>query len=316
VADTAAGWSTSPGLCNTPGIAADKKGGVSEAKQAEYLRDYFGCIEADPKLKYVFIFTLYDFGGGDEWDEKMGLRNQDTTPKSSFGALQKVFSGSPGNPKPAYAPGGACGGYVDHKPPTVTLTSKAPAVDGVAYYADQPLHLHAKGTDEHPVTDVDLFADGKEIATTTKDGVAEFANGWFGAKQLKLGDHTITAVARDEAGNVSQTATLKVKKVAPSQLPAIKTALTAKAKARGGLKVKVNGALTWTESIVKPTGMIRVWFKKGRTVSRYNGGKARLGKFSRTFKLKKKGKWTVNVFYEGAKPFAASRVKKFTVRVR
>ena len=317
VADTAAGWSTSPGKCNTPGIDPDKDGGVSEAKQAQYLREYFGCIESDPKLKYVFLFTLYDLSDGGKWDERMGLRKAPPGlgEKDSWAAMKSVFSGTPGNPKPAYAPGGACGGYVDHKPPTVELSSKAPSVNGVAYYADQPLHLFAKGTDEHPITDVDLFADGEEIATTTKNGVAEFENGWFGAKKLKLGEHTITAVARDEAGNVSDKATLKVKKVAPSQLPAIKTALTAKAKVRGGLKVNVSGALTWPAGIVKPTGMIRIYFKKGRFVSKY-GAKARLGKFNRTFKLRKKGRWTVSVFYEGAKPFSASRAKKMTVFVR
>lgn len=315
VADTAAGWSTSPGMCNTPGIAADKRGGVTQDKQAQYLREYFGCIENDPELKYAFIFSLYDLDATDKWDHRMGLRGAPPAlgPKDSYAAMKDVFAGAPGNPKPAYTPGGYCGGYVDHKPPTVTLSTDSPVVGGLPIYADQPLQLAAKGTDEHPVTDIDLFADGKEIATTTKDGAVSMT--WFGARQLGLGEHTITAVARDEAGNSSEKAVLKVKKVDPRKLAPVKTKLRAKAKKRSGRRVTISGALTWPATIVKPSGQIRIWLKQGKFTSKY-GAKANRGRFTKTVKLRKKGKWTISVFYDGAKPFTKSRAKRLTVRVK
>jgi hypothetical protein len=320
VADTAAGWSTSPGLCNTPGIAADKIAGVSQDLQAKYLRDYFGCIENDPELKFVFIFELYDTSASDRWDERMGLREVPPSlePKKSFGALQSVFGGAPGNPKPPYEPGGYCGGYVDHEPPTVELKVSAPLVNGTHLFADQPLPIYAKGTDEHPIADIDLYYDkqveANEIATTTKNGVATFETGWFGARKLPLGDHTIIAVARDEAGNSSAPVTVKVKKVSPSQLPRTATTLTARVTRIRGRKVTIRGKLSWPAGIVKPSGRVRIWFKKGKFISRY--GVTPSKPFNKTFTLRKPGKWKVSVFYDAKAPFKGSRVKTFTVRVK
>lgn len=308
VADTAAGWSTSPGLCNTPGIAADKKGGVTEEKQAQYLREYFGCIQKDPELKYAFLFSLYDIDTTDKWDHRMGLRTAPPTlgAKDAFGAMKTLFTaGSP----PAVD--NSCGGYVDHKAPTVTLTTSSPVVGGVPLFSG-PLQIAARGADEYPIIDIDLFADGKEIATTTKDGAVTME--WQGAKQLSNGEHTITATSKDEAGNVSQRAVLKVKKVTPAQMPLAKTTLTAKVKRVKGRKVTITGRLSWPKGLVRPSGRVKIWFKKGKFVSKY-GAKANRP-FTKTFTLRKPGKWQVLVSYAKTPPFSGAKVKTFKVKVR
>jgi hypothetical protein len=313
IADTAAGWATMPqaNSCDTGASKDAKPGGVDEATQSLYLRDYFGCAESDPELKYIFIFSLYDrddAGARAKWDHHMGLRKLDRTAKPSFRDLASTFA-SPA--KPPFSPGGFCGGYVDHKAPTATLTTTSPVVGGVPLFAG-PLTLAAKGTDEHPVIDIDLFADGKEIATTTKDGAVTME--WQGAKELSLGEHTITATAKDEAGNVGKATALKVKKVTAAQLPGVVTKLTAKVKRIKGRKVTITGRLTWPKGVVTPGGRVRIWFKKGKFVSKY--GVSPKKPFTKTVTLRKPGKWTVNVFYDAAKPFAKSKVKAFTVRVR
>jgi hypothetical protein len=307
VADTAAGWSTSPGLCNSPGIAADKKGGVDEAKQAQYLREYFGCIENDPELKYAFIFSLYDLDNTDKWDHRMGLRSAPPGlgAKQSFGAMQSVFGGG------SVAKDAGCGGYVDHEAPDVVLTTSSPVVGGVPIFSG-PLQLTAKGTDEHPVRAVRIEVNGKNIPGSTKDGTLHF-DAWQGAKDLKNGEHTVTATAEDEAGNTSKPTTLKVKKVSPNQMPLTATQLTAKVVRVKGRKVTIKGKLSWPKGLVKPSGRVRIWFKRGKFVSKY--GVTPSKPFTKTFTLRKPGKWKVSVFYDNKAPFKASRVKPFTVKV-
>lgn len=311
VADTAAGWATmpEPNSCNTGASAGKKPGGVNEATQSLYLRDQFGCAEADPELKYIFIFSLYDVDTAAIWDHRMGLIKADRTPKQSYRELTTTFA--PGGP-PAFSKGGLCGGYVDHKPPVAQITTSSPVVGGVPIFSG-PLQMTAKGTDEHPVKAVRIEVDGKNIPGTTKDGVLDFPS-WQGAKELKLGEHTITATVEDEAGNIGKATPLKIKKVTPAQMPLTAVQLTAKVKKVKGKKVTIQGRLTWPKGLVKPAGRVKIWFKKGKFISKY-GAKAS-APFTKTFTLRKPGKWQVLVSYDKNPPFSAAKVKPFSVKVK
>jgi hypothetical protein len=310
VADTGAGWATMPeaNSCNTGASTGKKPGGVDEATQSLFLRDQLGCAEQDPELKYIFIFSLYDVSNAAIWDQRMGLMKTDRTPKRAFSELQSVLKGV----KPAFSKGGFCGGYVDHKPPAAQITTSSPVVGGVPIFSG-PLQMTAKGTDEHPIKAVRIEVDGKNIPGTTKDGVLDFPS-WQGAKDLKLGEHTITATVEDEAGNVAKATPLKIKKVNPNQMPLTATTLTAKVLRVKGRKVTIKGKLTWPKGLVKPSGRIRIWFKKGKFVSKY--GVTPSKPFTKTVKLRKPGKWKVTVFYDNKPPFKKATVKPFSVKVR
>ena len=311
VADTGAGWATmpDPGSCNVGASAGKKPGGVNEATQSLYLRDQLGCAEQDPELKYVFIFSLYDVSDQQIWDHRMGLIKTNRQPKQSYTELSALLAGPS---KPAFSKGGFCGGYVDHEAPEVQVATSSPVVGGTPVFSG-PLQMSAKGTDERPIKNVRIEVDGKNIPGTTKDGTLEFA-AWQGAKNLKLGEHTITATSEDEAGNIGKSTSLKVKKVTPSQMPRTATALTAKATRIRGRRVTIRGKLSWPAGLVRPSGRVRIWFKKGRFVSRY--GVTPSKPFNKTFTLRKPGRWKVSVWYDAEAPFKSSRVKTFTVRVK
>ena len=309
IADTGAGWATMPdsNSCNVGASAGKKPGGVNEATQSLFLRDQFGCAEQDPELKYIFIFSLYDVSDAQIWDQRMGLIRFNRTPKASYNDLAAMFGGG----KPGYSKGGFCGGYVDHEAPDVKIETSSPVVGGVPIFSG-PLQMAAKSSDEHPIKAVRIEVDGKNVPGTTKNGVLEFPS-WQGAKNLSLGEHTITATAEDEAGNIAKAAPLKVKKVTPGQMPLTATQLTAKVKRVRGMKVTISGRLTWPKGLVKPSGRVRIWFKRGRFVSKY--GVTPSKPFTKTFTLRKPGKWKVSVFYDNKAPFKSSRVRPFTVKV-
>ena len=311
VADTAAGWATmpEPNSCNTGASTGKKPGGVTEATQSLYLRDQLGCAEQDPELKYVFIFSLYDVSDQPIWDQRMGLLKTNRQPKQSYTELSAMLA-SP--TKPSFSQGGFCGGYVDHEKPDAQITTSSPVVGGVPVFSG-PLQMTAKGADEHPIKAVRIAVDGKNVPGTTKVGVLDFPS-WQGAKELALGEHTITATVEDEAGNIAKAAPLKVRKVKPSEMPRTATTLKARVMRVRGRKVTITGRLGWPNGLVKPSGRVRIWFKKGRFVSRY--GVTPSKPFTKTFTLRKPGRWKVTVFYDAEAPFKTSRVKPFTVRVR
>ena len=308
LADTAAGWSTSLETCDRGASKGKKPNGVSEALQGQYIADSIGCAAQDPYLRYYFVFSLFDAGTSDAvWDHRMGLLHGNGAPKAGYAKVQQAFAGPP-----LYGPGGFCGGYVDHTPPSVELTTTAPAPDGVALYA-KTLQLTARGVDEHPVVQVKMYADGKEISGTTRDGAMSF-DPWFGAGSLPLGEHRITATARDEAGNVSDPVALRVRRVDPARLPAVRTKLEYEVKVKKKRRVRINGRLIAPATLVKPGGRVRIHFKRGRFVSKYSVSAAE--PFKKTYRLRKGGRWLVRVFYEGDKPFQKSRAKSRRIRVR
>jgi len=311
VADTAAGWATMPeaNSCNTGASTSKKPGGVDRETQSLYLRDQFGCAEQDPELKYIFIFSLYDISDQAIWDHRMGLIGTNRVPKPAYDDLARLFASSGAAP---YSKGGFCGGYVDHVPPTAAIATSSPILGGVPVFSG-PLQMTAKGTDAHPIKAVRIAVDGKNVPGTTTNGVLDFP-GWQGAKNLALGEHTITATTEDEAGNITTATPLKVRKVKPSEMPLSATSLRARVKRVRGRKVTITGRLKWPAGLVKPSGRVRIHFKMGRFVSKY--GVSASKPFTKSFTLRKAGRWRVSVFYGGVPPFKASRVKAFSVRVR
>ena len=97
-------------------------------------------------------------------------------------------------------PGG--GGIVDTQPPTVTIS--APAAG--ASVADT-VNVSANASDDMGVAGVTFFVDG--VAAGPEDVSAPYAFSWD-THLLANGTHTLTAQARDQAGNVSLSAPVTV----------------------------------------------------------------------------------------------------------
>lgn len=336
VADLERGWSTAgdvfdrrsaAAVCDVGAGAGKKPAGVTEAEQSLFLRESLGCAEQDPKLRYVFIFSLYDAGPTKNWDERMGLIRGDGTKKPAYDDLRPFMT----DQKPVFTKDAFCGGYVDHVKPAVELTTTQPVLTvggktGAAFATGKPLPLSVKGTDQYPIIDVDLFADGKEIPTSTKDGAATLT--WQGAKELSVGEHTITATARDEAGNTGQATPLKVLKVDPATLPPVAVRLLTKTTVKGR-NVTVSGGLEpKQETIVDPTGRLQIVFtnlapapgkataarkKRKRLQQKYSVSATK--PFKKKVRLRKAGRWSLQLVYKAPKPFKSTRTKPKVLKI-
>jgi hypothetical protein len=205
------GWSTAQGAtsCNQGLEAGRKPGGVSEAQQAQYLREAAHCLTQDPYVETAYWFELQD-------REIQGREADATNPDANFGLMTQD-----GRRKPAYdafvqaakgadpLAGEECG---DFTPPAVTVTSP---VEGQQFV--DKIDITASANDRSNISRVTFQFDGvNEIRNFTGDLAGNdkpvALTPWFGAANLALGKHTIRVLAVDLLGNVGER-TVNVEKV-------------------------------------------------------------------------------------------------------
>ncbi|MCW2996817.1 MAG: cellulase family glycosylhydrolase [Solirubrobacterales bacterium] len=315
---TELGWSSTGGKASTcsriPG-SGTRSDGVTVENQAKFLTHAYGCMAQDPYVVAGFWFTMFDAPSEPVNELRhYGLVQSDGSHKPSYDAFTKVTA----NGGKATAP---CG---DFDPPKVRIISPTPDFG----YTGRLL-IQASATDAAPagVTPSGLLrltfkVDGNPQAIgnfAAKDGVV-VKQDYFGASKLADGVHTITVEGRDLNGNVGS-ASVKVCK----GVKCIKTAYTTTITLPKGKNPKCRGlTCTFSGRLTGPAGVslsgrVRVeWqlFGKQRVKSLVKGKKRYVSKWT-TFhkggsnagkpfafkqKLKRKGKWRVRVYYDGAPP--------------
>lgn len=95
------GWNTSSAECS-PG-SGQWQGGVSGAKQAQYLNDAYRLIESDPYVEVALWYALrnnYWAKDADEPEAQFGLLRTDYSPKPAYDAFKAYASGAETAPAP------------------------------------------------------------------------------------------------------------------------------------------------------------------------------------------------------------------------
>ena len=305
---TELGWSTTRQTCSRGQWAGQKPAGVSEADQAQYLRQAFHCMAADPYLQQAVWFTQRDRAAEDGELNRYGLYRFDGSAKPSLAAFSDVAAGRD-------TITGPCG---DFDPPAITIQRPTPQLP----YAEA-LTIQAVATDSSGIGRITFKADGKEIRNFTG---ADAKNGqpvtleWQGSKNLSLGKHTITVEALDPSGNTSSRS-VDVVRVDPSKLGmTLKTSVTAKLKTKGRTAT-VKGRVAKTGELGL-SGKVRVqWQWKAPTKgARFKTLHKALKNANKPFtvvqKLRKGGRWRVQVKYLGRAPYKPSVTpwKTFSVK--
>ena len=330
---TELGWTSTggqPSTCARIPNSGTRSDGVTEADQAAFLKQAYGCLARDPYVVAGFWFTMFDNPRESPNELRhYGLVRADGSRKPSYAAFTDVTGANGGGPGP-------CG---DFDPPTVRFLGPA---DGVGFTKSLLIQATATDTADTGVRPsglarISLSVDGKPAFfrfTSIKDGETATLD-WLRAADLTDGEHTLSAEAADVLGNTSK-ASIKIRKGAQF---ASKTTFkpkfvlpTGKNPKCLGRRCSFKGRLTAPPG-VSIAGRVRVewqFFSRQRVrstipgrkryilkwVTFHKGGASAKKSFTFTQRLAKGGKWRVRVFYAGALPLlkATTSFKPFSVR--
>ncbi len=203
------GWSASKAVCNQGLEAGKKPGGVSEALQAQYLREAAHCLKEDPYVETAYWFEVQDRGASDTPDHRFGLLRGDGTRRPVYAAFLEAASGA----DPVVGP---CG---DFEAPALEVLSPTPG----QLYTDR-LDVRARATDPANVARITLQYNGANqirnfTGSEVGNGVEVKLAPWFGSDALPLGKHTVHVTAVDLYGN-RRTVDIPVERVPEDRLAA------------------------------------------------------------------------------------------------
>jgi hypothetical protein len=298
---TELGWgteTTAPGSCNVGKWAGQKPLGVSEARQADFLRQAYSCLAADPIVTVAFWFGIQDIPGS-PYPGGYGLYRHDGSAKPSAAAFKALAGGIP----PV-----RCGGVVDVSGPQIEI---AQPLDGLKFV--DMIDIDAIGVDSAGgvgIARMKMYADGR-FERTFGDGHAHISP-WWPSRYWRLGRHTLTFKAIDEAGNTIKKS-VTVHKV--KRLPKVATSSTLALEQIDATTVKVTGAVRsrTAQAATSLRGKAFVVFqrrahgkRKWRTVHRIG---RRADKPVAVTQGLEPGAWRVFLHYPGRTGFKKSRSK-------
>jgi hypothetical protein len=199
---TEIGWntqSTRPRSCNTGTWAGKKRIGVSEQRQARFLRAAYRCVAADPFVGPVFWFGMQDIPAAGH-SRGYGLYRRNGSAKPAARAFRRLRRG--------IAPRRGCGGAVDRTPPTLRVVEP---LDGARF--SRRLTVRVRAADNPGGTGlgrINLAADGQHVRSWgTAFGEIR---PWWATERWRPGLHTLTFHVRDKAQNQASV-TVRVEKL-------------------------------------------------------------------------------------------------------
>jgi hypothetical protein len=310
------GWTSTGGAansCSRGTFANQKPDGVSEADQAKFLTQAYGCLAQDPYVVAADWFTLRDTSGlsPNELDH-YGLLRVNGDRKPSYAAFAQIARTDGGSPGP-------CG---DFAPPSLSVSSP---VEGQQFVGKLDLRASAKDSGVGVARITFGYDGGQKIRNFTDrltNGASVGLTPWQGSGKLALGPHTIEVTALDQNGNTA-TRTIHVVKVAAGALAARLTPrfkLQSKVKCKRRTCTYKGRLLRGSSANPSPGGKVAVewqWRNKQHKWRKLVGGLKPANKaFTFKAKLKKAGKWRVRVVYKGQAPWkkATSKYRTFTVK--
>ena len=285
------GWSVAPGLCERGTSAGKKPRGVSEAEQAQYLREAYACMQEDPYLEVAMWFNSRDLVRDASELNNYGLKRFDGSDRPAAAAFRDVAAGR-------NTVAGGCGDFAG---PELKVVSPEP---GWLLAPGDPLLMRATSSDPN-VARISFSMKGSSSALRN---VSDFRTmptlNWMGAKQLPLGNHTVVVTALDQAGNKT-VVEVPGQKIDISKLKAKRVSFFGLKVAGRGRVRTVRGRVRSTLRFRIPGKVVAVWQNKRGGKWRKTHGAARNA--NKPFRFKQRlaygGQWRVKLKYTGVRPF-------------
>ncbi|MGI8512714.1 MAG: Ig-like domain-containing protein [Solirubrobacteraceae bacterium] len=294
-------WMTELGWSTTTARVGGAACGVLQASQANYIRQAYGCLAADPYVEVATVFNLRDYGPAESALNRYGLMSYAWAPKSAFAAFQSIAGGATPDP--------GCGASVDRGAPELELIEP---VNDTRLSGTLNFKGVARDSDGS-VVKTELLVDGRVMKASAR---STLTFRWFNWRRLRNGPHTITFRAKDSAQNVS-TRTVTVFKVNPDAGEAIRTSLRTRITGRTNRRYL---------SVILGAERDRTWLRGGRVTLQLErlvgrrwvpfGGEARYAP-KQHFIVQRSygaGTWRVRIRFTGYKAFTRTgTARRFTV---
>ncbi len=298
---TEIGWTDAADIRCTDG--RDRSNGVTADKQAQYLKEAFACIAADPYVKMASWFTLQDHVETNRY----GLYDVNGNKRPALAALKAVGDGT------GAGVDRSCGGVVDRDKPVVTLDAPS------TFFND--ITLRGTATDASTkVWRVELWVDGKKV----RGGLGtSFKLDWARAKELGFGPHRVQIRATDEARNVgiaeatiTRTNPATVARVAAPQIVFDARAIGRRFRVAASVRPPADGSMTEV-----PAGRVTIVMerrgKRGWSRVRVRYPLNREGRIrTYTSRPRKAGTWRVYGIVDVQAPYKRIRTAPVTLRLR
>ncbi len=179
-------WRTTSAVCSEGMWAGQKAAGVSDERQATYLRQAYHCLAQDPYVQVALWFPLVDNGA-----VTSGLIRANASRKPSFAAMREYI-------RHGDMVKGECGVFTG---PRIKVASPS---NRVSYSGPLPISVSARS--HAGVFRITLKVDGRLIRNYDAKTYPDVLSGhldWQGAKHIPFGRHTLTFLAYDRMHNVS-----------------------------------------------------------------------------------------------------------------
>jgi hypothetical protein len=306
---TEIGWSAAQHSCESGMWAGQKLAGVSEAEQAQYLKEAFHCLAADPYVQVAMWFNNRDLVADGKMNNMYGLLRVDGSRRPVADAFTDVA-------RHGDRLTGPCG---DFGAPTVQILSPA---KGAIITPGQPLPVKVTTPDKDVLRILLEVKGGRKIRSFTRGG-QPLGSGtalgltWQGAKKLGYGSHTIVATAIDAQGNKG-TAEMVVRKLNPATMAKQATRFPSLRLLGSGRKRTLSGQVKAKLPFAVPGRVLVRWEnkRKGKWKKVHGAAWNATKPFKFKQQLKYKGQWRVRVTYKGKQPFRSSTSRWLTFKVK
>jgi hypothetical protein len=293
-------WITEFGYSTT-----SQDGGVSQSTQAAFLTKAYTYAQQFPWVEAMLWYSARNnpwTADRDDYGSQFGLVSAKWTPMASLSAFKSFASTVAPAPAPAPDPAPtAVATPVATPPPASSPVNRPPSIDltspvqGATFVSS--LTLAAAATDDVAVERVEFRVDGKLVFT---DRSAPYQTTWTPGRNIKLGDHQVSARAYDAQG-LAATATVTVRRVAKASAtftrviaPRVSTTSRSRVLVRGRVPRRLRGDGARVHVEVQRRGRAtRRWQTRARKRAAVHRGRYRAAVRARS------GRWRVRVVVDG-----------------
>jgi len=292
------GWSTTTTRCERGRWAGMKDAGVSEALQADFLKQAYHCLAAYPYLQSGIWFSMRDYASEESELNRYGLLRWNGTKRASWEAMRSVAT--EGDQLKT-----RCG---DLEPPVIKIISPLASTQ----FQDQ-IYISASANDAASgLKSLQFYINGQRLSGSllANDVLMQRT---LTTSSLPFGPTTVKVQATDMAGG-SSSRTVTVSRIKMSTLPVQRTALSFNVTGRG-LTKKISGQLIVPlAQQLMPTGTVwlrwqrytrKHWATKRASyywVTKYARQRSPAAPFEFIQKLSK-GRWRASARYTANYPF-------------